>query len=89
MTHRNRFSRFVLFLLTLLALCAGMFSPRVESVEAKPNAAADELKVFISEFRTRGPGGADNEFIEISSLISLAKFITFNSLFRSNNIFSI
>lgn len=27
--------------------------------------AADELNVFISEFRVRGPNGADDEFIEI------------------------
>lgn len=27
--------------------------------------AVDELSVFISEFRTRGPNGADDEFIEI------------------------
>lgn len=42
-----------------------MFSPRVQEAEAKPLHAADELNVFISEFRVRGPNGADDEFIEI------------------------
>ncbi|MDL1893900.1 lamin tail domain-containing protein, partial [Sphingobacteriales bacterium CHB3] len=52
-------------LVFILALCAGTFSPRGEGVEAKPAAAFDELNIFISEFRTRGPGGADDEFVEI------------------------
>ncbi|MBK6644847.1 MAG: lamin tail domain-containing protein [Anaerolineales bacterium] len=30
-----------------------------------PLQAADELNVFISEFRVRGPNGADDEFVEI------------------------
>lgn len=37
----------------------------MEQVEAKPLEAADELNVFISEFRVRGPNGADDEFVEI------------------------
>jgi len=66
MPNRSRFSRLALVLMLFLALCAGMFSPRVEqSVEAKPLNAVDELNVFISEFRVRGPNGADDEFIEI------------------------
>ncbi|MCE7860399.1 MAG: lamin tail domain-containing protein, partial [Chloroflexi bacterium CFX2] len=65
MSKRNRFPRIALVLVFILALCAGTFSPRAGVVEAKPMAAFDELSVFISEFRTRGPGGADDEFIEI------------------------
>ncbi len=65
MRNRSRFSRFLLAFILLLALCAGIFSPRAEAVEAKPVGAVDELNVFISEFRTRGPNGADDEFIEI------------------------
>lgn len=65
MSKRNRFPRIALVLVFILALCAGTFSPRARVVEAKPMAAFDELNVFISEFRTRGPGGADDEFIEI------------------------
>ena len=37
----------------------------MQQVEAKPVNAADELNVFISEFRVRGPNGADDEFVEI------------------------
>jgi hypothetical protein len=48
-----------------MTLCAGIFTPSAETVEAMPLGAVDELSVFISEFRTRGPGGADDEFIEI------------------------
>lgn len=46
--------------------------------------------VFFNCFEDRIKfSSSDNEYIEISSLISLVKFITFNSLIRSNNIFSI
>ncbi|MBK6792330.1 MAG: lamin tail domain-containing protein [Anaerolineales bacterium] len=64
MPNRNRFSRFALLLTLLMTFCAGVFSPRMD-VGAKPLRAVDELNVFISEFRTRGPNGADDEFIEI------------------------
>jgi hypothetical protein len=36
-----------------------------EAVNPAPRQAVDELNVFISEFRTRGAGGANDEFIEI------------------------
>lgn len=66
MPNRTRFSRLALVLMLFLALCAGMFSPHVDqSVEAKPLGSVDELNVFISELRVRGPNGADDEFIEI------------------------
>jgi hypothetical protein len=65
MPQRTRFPRFALALLILLALCAGVFSPRGETAGAMPLQAADELNVFISEFRVRGPNGADDEFVEI------------------------
>ena len=62
MQNWNRFPRALLVLSLLIALCAGLFAPKVE---AKPLGAVDELSVFISEFRTRGPNGADDEFVEI------------------------
>ncbi|HNE06582.1 MAG TPA: lamin tail domain-containing protein, partial [Anaerolineales bacterium] len=65
MPKQTRFSRLALILMLLCALCVGTFSPRVQQVEAKPVNAADELNVFISEFRVRGPNGADDEFVEI------------------------
>lgn len=66
----NRFPRYLLTLTLLIVLCAGLFSPRAEGVEAMPGRAVDELNVFISEFRTRGPGigglnPSDDEFVEI------------------------
>lgn len=65
MPKRFRFSRLAFSLILFLALCAGMLSPRDNAAKAKPLDAVDELSVFISEFRTRGPNGADDEFIEI------------------------
>lgn len=61
----KHFPRLLLILTLLIAICAGMFAPRMEAVEAKPQEAVDELNVFISEFRFLGPGGANDEFIEI------------------------
>lgn len=65
MQNWNRFPRLLLVVTVLIVLCAGLFAPKVEQVEARPLGAADELGVFISEFRTRGPNGADDEFVEI------------------------
>jgi len=66
MQTRKRFPRLLLSLTLLIAICAGLFAPRLQkAVEAKPLEAVDELNVFISEFRTRGPNGADDEFVEI------------------------
>lgn len=61
MPNRFRFPRLAFVLIIL----SGVFSPHVNVVEAKPLGAVDELNVFISEFRTRGPNGADDEFVEI------------------------
>ncbi len=65
MQNWNRFPRLLLVVTVLIVLCAGLFAPKVEQVEARPLGAVDKVSVVISEFRTRGPGGADDEFIEI------------------------
>lgn len=65
MSKRKPLSRAFLLFALLTLLCAGIFTPRVEEVKAKPVHAADKVSVLISEFRTRGPGGADDEFVEI------------------------
>ncbi len=65
MKQKNIFSRAFLSLTLLTLLCAGIFAPHVEVVEARPAQAADKVSVLISEFRTRGAGGADDEFVEI------------------------
>jgi uncharacterized repeat protein (TIGR01451 family) len=60
----KRAPRIALILTLLMALCAGLFAPSSTVVEAKPNEIA-ATTVVISEFRTRGPSGANDEFIEI------------------------
>ena len=61
----KQFPRYTLVVTLLIALGAGLFAPYADVAEAKPLEAVDELSIFISEFRTRGPGGADDEFVEI------------------------
>ncbi|MFN8384541.1 MAG: lamin tail domain-containing protein [Anaerolineales bacterium] len=65
MQNWNRFPRFLLVLTLLISLCAGMFAPKVQKAEAAPLVAVDKVSVVISEFRTRGANGADDEFVEI------------------------
>ncbi len=65
MQNWNRLPRTLLIVFLLIILCAGMFAPRVEKAEAKPLGAADKVSVVISEFRTRGTNGTDDEFVEI------------------------
>ncbi|MBK8782519.1 MAG: lamin tail domain-containing protein [Anaerolineales bacterium] len=64
MQNWNRFPRALLVFSLLIVLCAGMFAPRVDVVEAKP-LGASATNIVISEFRTRGPSGGNDEFIEI------------------------
>ena len=64
MQNWNRFPRALLVLSLLIALCAGMFAPRVEVVEAKP-LGANANHIVIGEFRTRGQLGGFDEFIEL------------------------
>lgn len=60
MPNRSRFPRLALVLIIL----SGVFSPRVDVVEAKPLGAV-ATNVVISEFRTTGPSGGNDEFVEI------------------------
>lgn len=64
MQNPNRLARFTITLLLLIALCAGIFAPGVEQVEAKPNEVA-ATTVVISEFRFKGDGSLNDEFIEL------------------------
>jgi uncharacterized repeat protein (TIGR01451 family) len=64
MRNPNRFLRVLLILCLLSALAAGMFSPRMEGVEAMPN-QLPATDVVISEFRFHGNGGANDEFVEL------------------------
>ncbi|MEW5938704.1 MAG: hypothetical protein AB1750_03510, partial [Chloroflexota bacterium] len=38
---------------------------KVYLVKEKPMPAPDSLNIVISEFRTRGPAGTDDEFVEL------------------------
>ena len=59
-------SRVFLLSSLLISLLAGISSPVFvdESVSAAPKALA-ATSIVISEFRTRGPSGASDEFVEI------------------------
>lgn len=58
------FPRVALVISLLLALCAGLFAPRVEQVGAKP-VKLPANDVVISEIRFHGSSGANDEFIEL------------------------
>ncbi|HRK91128.1 MAG TPA: hypothetical protein PK152_18530, partial [Anaerolineales bacterium] len=64
----NAFPRVAVVTSLLVVLCAGMFAPRVGDVEtasAKPVMVYPATSVVISEFRFRGDGGGNDEFIEL------------------------
>jgi hypothetical protein len=65
MTSSKRFWRGWFFLLLISALCGGLALPAVSA----PARAAPQMQaatsIVISEFRTRGPGGANDEFVEL------------------------
>jgi len=64
--HTSKRAPHIALIFTLLiALCAGLFAPGAEVVEAKPLGAVAPGDVVISEFRTIGAGGVSDEFIEI------------------------
>jgi uncharacterized repeat protein (TIGR01451 family) len=48
MQNWNRFPRALLVLSLLIVLCAGLFAPRVDVVEAKPLGAADDLLLTMT-----------------------------------------
>src|SRR5215217_4426568 len=60
---KSRFWRTLLSLTILAALCGSFVFP-VVNVQAAPGLQV-AVDVVISEFRTRGPGGATDEFIEL------------------------
>ena len=56
MQNWNRFPRALLVLSLLIVLCAGLFAPRVEVVEAAPLLVYPATSVVISEIRFFGDG---------------------------------
>lgn len=88
MSKRKPFSRAFLLFALLTLLCAGVFTPRVEEVRAKPNTLVAS-NVVISEFRTRGPSvanAATDEFIELYNPTSNPIDISGWEIHGSNNI---
>ncbi|MBL8103108.1 MAG: lamin tail domain-containing protein [Anaerolineales bacterium] len=88
MQNWNRLPRFFLVLTLLIALCAGVFAPRVEKVEAKPMMVYPATSVVISEFRTRGPSltnSATDEFIELYNPTNVPIAIGNWEIHASNN----
>ena len=65
MQPSTRIARSLLLLALLSGLYAGLVGPKMLFVSAAPLEAASPGDVVISEFRTRGPAGASDEFIEL------------------------
>jgi hypothetical protein len=66
MQNSKRLWRALLFLMLTAALCGSFaFSKVNQPVRAAPKQVVSPPHVVISEFRTRGASGADDEFIEI------------------------
>src|ERR1043165_8342783 len=72
MEHSKSFWRGLFFILLITALCGGLVLP----IGSSPARAAPQMQtavdVVISEFRTRGPNGAFDEFIELYNPTSAA-----------------
>lgn len=61
------FWRSLSFVLLIAAVCGGLVAPVIQPVRAAPMAQAS-TSIVISEFRTRGSGGENDEFIELFNL---------------------
>lgn len=85
----NAFPRVAVVTSLLVVLCAGMFAPRVGDVEtasAKPVMVYPATSVVISEFRFRGDGGGNDEFIELYNPTGVSIDISGWLIRGSNNI---
>ena len=70
MQNWNKLPGFILTLTLLIGLCAGMFAPRVEKVDASP-LAANALDVIINEVAWGGTAAsASDEWIELYNTTS-------------------
>src|SRR5688572_25725288 len=64
MKFSKRLWRSLFFIVLISALCGGLAMPMLTPVSAAPQMQA-ATNIVISEFRTRGPGGGNDEFIEL------------------------
>src|SRR5688500_1207023 len=77
MQNPNRFPRVILLFTMAFAMVCGLVLPAFTggNVNAAPIAQA-ATNIVISEFRTRGPGSASDEFVEIYNPTSSAVLLT-------------
>ena len=72
MHSSKRFWRGLFFLLLITALCGGLALPVMNTpARAAPQMQTPATNIVISEFRTTGPSGGNDEFIEIFNPTSL------------------
>jgi len=71
MNFSKRLWRSSLFILLIFALCGGLAMPMFAPASAAPQMQA-ATTIVISEFRTRGPSGGNDEFIELYNPTSSA-----------------
>ena len=69
MSFSQRLWRSLLFIMLISALCGGLAMPMLAPARAAPQMQA-ATNVVISEFRTRGPGAGNDEFIELYNPIA-------------------
>jgi hypothetical protein len=89
MQHNKQFWRGLFFLFLIVALCGGMALPAV----SLPARAAPQMQtasvapgdIVISEFRFLGPGGGNDEFIELYNRKNVAVNIAGLKIMGSNN----
>lgn len=82
--HMTRFVRGLLISLVLLSLLSGMVGPRLMPALAAPQKQTAS-NVVISEFRTKGPGGDSDEFVEIYNSTATQIDISGWQIWGSNN----
>gem|GEM_PF-454780 len=81
-----RAREFGLWILSALLVLGGLAAAlRSDAVRAAPAKSPQQNNVVISEFRTRGPGGANDEFIEIFNPTATDKLISNWEIRWSNN----
>ncbi|HEX2995513.1 MAG TPA: lamin tail domain-containing protein [Anaerolineales bacterium] len=87
MNNSQRFWRGLFFFLLIAAMCGGLALPVVEAVpvHAAPPLSQMAGHVVISEFRTRGSSGGNDEFVELYNASSSAIDISGWTFRNSNN----
>ena len=85
MTSSKTFARGLFILLLLAGLLAGALAPTLAKVNAAPLRAITPGDIVISEFRTTGPSGSSDEFIELHNLTNSPINVTGLKVMGSSN----